>query len=336
MSAIVDTPAQDQVAVQKPTWGRRSLGFLARYGTIVFLILMLVTFTIKAPSEFATFSNLVNILNQASLTALVAGGLTIALIAGDFDLSVGYAASFAGVLVAGLLGNQGLPTGLAILLVLGAGVLVGLANGFLVTKVGVNAVVATLGVGTILVGFEFLYNGGNPTSTGIPHSFLQISLDKIIGIPDPVWITAIVLGLLWLLVNRTELGQRLQAAGGNREAARLAGIRVDRVRTFAFVMAGVCAALAGILLSSLIGSGTQGSGDGYLLAAFAAVFLGSATLRDGEPHIVGTIIGVIVINVGINGLNIFGAPAADQQFLTGGMLIAAVALSTVARRYSRT
>ncbi len=146
---------------------------------------------------------------------------------------------------------------------------------------------------------------------------------------------AVVLICLWLLINRTELGQRIQAVGGNIEAARLSGIRVDRVKIFAFIVSAVCAAITGILLSSLIGSGTTTAADAYLLNAFAAVFLGSATLKDGEFHIPGTLVGVLIIGIGFNGLAIFGAPTFYQYLFQGAILIAAVALSTVARRYSK-
>jgi ribose transport system permease protein len=141
--------------------------------------------------------------------------------------------------------------------------------------------------------------------------------------------------LLWIVVNRTDFGQWMQAVGGNAEAARLAGIPVSRVRILAFVISGVCAAFTGILLASLIGSGTLDAADSYLLSAFAAVFLGSATLRDGEFHILGTAIGVIIINVAINGLSIFGIPTSYQNIVIGGILVCAVALSTISRRYAR-
>lgn len=156
-----------------------------------------------------------------------------------------------------------------------------------------------------------------------------------LGLPNPIWIMAAVLALLWVVLNRTDLGQRIQAVGGNIEAARLAGIPVDRIKITAFVITGVCAALTGVLLASLLGSGTASAADSYLLDAFAAVFLGSATLRDGEFHILGTLIGVIIINTGFNGLSIFGAETFYQFLFKGGILVLAVALSTVARRYSR-
>lgn len=313
----------------------RVLRLLSRYGTLVALLVMTVVFSIKSPKAFFTFDNFINVLNQSSLTALIAGGLTVTLIVGEFDLSIGYVASLAGVLVAGLMGLQGLPVAAAVVLILLMGGGIGAVNGVLVAKARINAVVATLGIGTILVGVSYTYTNGQPIATGLPTSFLDFAIGKVVGIPKPVIITAAVLALLWVVVNLTDLGQRLQAVGGNTEAARLAGIAVDRIRIFAFVTSGVCAALTGIMLSSLIGSGTLAAGDSYLLSAFAAVFLGSATLRDGEFHILGTVIGVIIINTGINGLSIFGAPTSYQNIFTGGILVVAVGLSTVARRYTR-
>jgi ribose transport system permease protein len=336
------TPTTPAVPLAEGTPARRdahslriaALTFLARYATLVALAAMVIGFSIHSPAAFFTVDNLLNVLNQSSLTALIAAGLTVTLIVGEFDLSIGYASSLAGVLVAGLMGQQGLPVGLAVLAVLAAGGGIGAVNGILVAKAGINAVVATLGIGTILVGVSYTYSNGQPIATGLPTVFLNFALGKVLGVPKPVIITAAVLILLWIIVNLTDLGQKLQAVGGNPEAARLSGIPVDRVKIFAFVTSGVCAALTGIMLSSLIGSGTLAAGDGYLLSAFAAVFLGSATLRDGEFHIVGTVIGVLIINTGINGLSIVGVATSYQNIFTGSVLIIGVGLSTMARRYT--
>lgn len=333
-AADIVAPAPDE----SPTAGRRrrrALSVLSRYGTLAGLLIMIIIFSLKAPDAFPTYANLINILNQSALTALIAGGLTMALVVGEFDLSIGYLASLAGVLVTGLIVRTGLPIWLAIVAVLAVGALVGGVNGALVTKARVNAVIATLGVGTILIGVGFGYTSGAPISNGVPDAFLQLSLGKVLGLPNPIWIMAGVLALLWVVLNRTDLGQKIQAVGGNIEAARLSGIAVDRIKIIAFVTTGVCAALTGVLLASLLGSGTASAADSYLLDAFAAVFLGSATLRDGEFHIVGTLIGVIIINTGFNGLSIFGADTFYQYVFKGGILVLAVALSTVARRYSR-
>ena len=314
---------------------RKILMIVSRYGTLIGLLGMIVAFTIKAPTTFLTLPNFLNILNQSSLTAIIAAGLTMTLVVGEFDLSIGYVASFAGLIVVGFVARDGLPVLIGIPLVLLIGAAIGTVNGFLVTKVRINAVIATLGVGTILVGLGFAYSSF-PIAAGVPAEFISIALGKpILGIPNPIFIMLVVLAILWVILNKTDLGQKMQAVGGNIEAARLSGIRVDRVKMFAFATAGVCAAITGTLLSSLLGSGTLAAADGYLLDAFAAVFLGSATLRDGEFHILGTLIGVLIIAVGFNGLSIFGAPTFFQPIFKGAILVLAVGLSTLARRYSK-
>lgn len=316
--------------------GRRAaLAFVAKYGSIIGMFLMILAFSVAAPRAFPTLSNFLNILNQASLTAIIAGGLTVVLIVGEMDLSIGYHGSLAGVLVTGLMVKQGLPVWLAILVVLLIGVVVGIVNGSIVTKVKVNSVIATLGIGSILVGLTFAYSTGVPIASGVPKIFTAIALNRMLGIPNNVFIMLFVLFLLWLLVNRTDLGQQIQAVGGNIEAARLSGIRVDRVKIIAYIASGLCAALTGILLASLIGSGTASAADSYLLNAFAATFLGSATLKDGEFHIPGTFIGVLIIGIGFNGLAIFGAPTFYQYVFQGAILVIAVGLSSIARQLAK-
>ena len=318
--------------------GRRTLALIivSKYGTLIAMAIMIAIFAMMVPNGiFLTTNNLLNIVNQSALTAIIASGLTMVLVVGEFDLSVGYAASLAGILVTGLMAKQGLAMPLAILVTLLIGGAVGSANGLLVTKARVNAVVATLGLGTILVGLAYGYTAGSPI-VQVPKAFAQLTLGRSLGIQNPIWLMAVILGLLWLVLNRTPLGQRIQAVGANTEAARLAGVRVDRTKIAAFVIAGVCAAITGVLLASLLGSGTVSAADGYLMDSFAAVFIGSATLRDGRFHIVGTLVGVLVVNVGFNGLSLLGTPTFWQYIFKGGILVLAVALSTIARRYSRT
>lgn len=308
------------------------LGFFARYATIIGLVAMIVIFAVLSPRAFPTVLNFTNVLNQASLAMIIAAGLTLAVVVGELDLSVGFAASLHGILVTGLIVSNDLPIPLAILIVLAAGALIGLVNGLIVTKVKVNSVIATLGIGTILTGLAFAYSSGVPIVNGVPEGFMQLSLGRwLYGVPNDIVVMIIVVGALWLLVERTPLGQEIQAVGGNPAAARLAGIDVERIKILGFVISGVCAALTGILLASRLGSGTTSAADSYLLTAFAAVFLGSATLRDGEFHVLGTMIGALIIAVGFNGLNIFGAPTFSQYVLQGAILISAVGLSSLGR-----
>jgi ribose transport system permease protein len=316
---------------------RIGLAIFARYATIIGLALMIVIFSILSPDAFPTLNNFVNVLNQASLATIIAGGLTLAVVVGELDLSIGYAASLHGVLVTGLIVHDKLPIALAIVIVLALGALIGMVNGLIVTKLRVNSVIATLGVGTIIVGLAFAYSSGVPIVAGVPEGFLQLSLGRwLFGIPNPIIIMAVVVVGLWVLVERTAIGQEIQAVGGNPIAARLAGINVDRIKILGFVISAVCAALTGALLASRLGSGTTNAADSYLLTAFAAVFLGSATLRDGEFHVLGTFIGTLIIVFGFNGLNIFGAPTFSQYVFQGTILVVAVALSSLGRMLAET
>lgn len=308
---------------------------LARYGTLLALALMFLAFSIKAQG-FLTTSNQLNVLSQISITAIIAGGLTIVLAAGEFDLSIGWVASFAGVMVTGLMTRQDLPIAVAIIATLAIGASIGLCNGLIVTKLGVNALIATLGTGTVIVGFNYLYGSGLSISLGIPEGFTSIMLSKMIpSVPNPIVIMLIILAVLWVFLNLTAPGQEIQAVGGNAEASRLSGIRVERIRILAFMISSTCAAAGGLLLASRLGSGQSTAGDTYLLDAFAAAFLGSAAMRDGEFHIVGTLIGVLTVGIGFNGLALFGAATFYEYMFKGGLLIAAVALSSVARRHAR-
>ena len=310
------------------TW----LSLFARYATIIGLVAMIMAFSVLSPKAFPSFANFTNVLNQTSLVMILAGGLTLAVIVGELDLSVGFGASLHGILVTGLIVHDKVPIPVAILIVVAAGALIGLVNGFIVTKMRVNSVIATLGTGTIITGLAFAYSAGVPIVAGVPEGFLQLSLGRWLwGIPNNIVVMAVVLGALWVLVEKTALGQEIQAVGGNASAARLAGINVDRVKILGFVIAGMCSALTGILLASRLGSGTASAADSYLLTAFAAVFLGSATLRDGEFHVFGTFIGALIIAVGFNGLNIFGAPTYSQYVFQGAILIVAVGLSSLGR-----
>jgi ribose transport system permease protein len=292
---------------------------------------MIAVFSFASPLAFPTLANGVNVLNQASLAMIIAGGLTIAVIVGELDLSIGFAASMEGVLVTGLIVHAGLPIPVAIIAVIGVGALIGLLNGLIVTKARVNSVIATLGMGTIIVGLNFAYSSGVPIVAGVPEAFLDLSLGRFYGIPHNIIVMVIVLGFLWFMVERTSIGQSIQAVGGNPAAARLSGINVDGIKILGFVASGVCAAITGILLAARLGSGTTSAADSYLLTAFAAVFLGSATLRDGEFHVFGTFIGVLIIAVGFNGLAIFGAPTWTQFVFQGAILIVAVGLSSLGR-----
>ena len=307
---------------------------IGKYGALMVLALLFIWFSITA-KYFLTWNNFVQIFNQAALSAIIACGLTLVLASNQFDLSVGNTASLAGIVVSGLMIN-GLPIPVAIGAAIAVGVAVGLCNSFLVTRLGVNALVATLGVGSAAVGVNYFISGGaaQPFMTAAPD-FSLISIGTLLSVPKDVYYMAVVVVVLWVLLNRTVMGRDLQAVGGNAEAARLAGVGVRTVTSAAFVTCGICAAITGVLLASVVGSGQPTGGDGYTLSAFAAAFLGTAVLREGQFHIVGTVVGVLTVAVGFNGLALIGVPSYVQFFFQGILLIAAVSFSTVARQLSR-
>lgn len=325
----------------------KALSFSGRYGTIVVLVGMVVAFSIASPNAFASPGNILAVLTNLAPGAIVAIGLTICLVAGDFDLSVGYQASIAGVFVVGLLSGlgifgianasidqTGLPLWLAIPIVLAVGCFFGFINGVVVAKLGVNALIATLGTGTIIFAINLLYANGTTYSVRDDGSFLRMSLGKVFGvIPIPIIILVVFIIASWLLLNQTRLGQHIKAVGDDPEAARRLGINVSRTRIYAFMITGFCATAGGILLAASLGSGDANAGDVYLLQAFAAAFLGSAALRDGEFHIIGTILGCLTVAIGFNGIAIFAAPPFTQYLFAGGLLVVAVALSTLSRKY---
>ena len=311
------------------------LRLFGTYGTIIVLIVMLAAFSIAEPGTFATVGNFRNILNDMAIGTIVAGGLTVPLVAGDFDLSIGYVASFCGLLLVGLLSFNQLSIPLAALIVVVIGAAIGIINGVIVSKLGVNAFIATLGTGTVVVGLNYAYSGGVPLQLTHSRDFVNVAIGKLWGVPHLILIMAAILILLWLVLNRTVQGQHIKAIGVSAESARRAGVAVDRSRIVAFACASACAALGGVLMASNLGSGQVTAGDGFMLSSFSAAFLGSAALKEGQFHILGTLIGVLTVAVGNNGLAMIGAPIFTQYVFSGSLLVVAVALSSIGRRYAR-
>ena len=295
---------------------------LGTYGTIIVLLAMLIVFSALKPGTFATVTNFRNIINDMSIATIVAAGLTIPLVAGDFDLSIGYVASFAGILVVGLLSNSGLAIPLAILIAVGFGTLVGIVNGIIVSKIGVNAFIATLGTGTVVVGLNYAYAGGIPLQLTQSREFTGIALGRIAGVPHLIIIMIVILAVLWVILNRTVQGQHIKAIGvsGVGTARRHP---IDRPRTSPSPSPRPARRSAGT-------DGFQsrfGPGDRRRRLHADLVFrrfrFGSVAGRQFHP---GTLIGVLTVAVGNNGLAMIGAPIFTQFLFTGSLLVIAVAL----------
>ncbi|MFE1646592.1 ABC transporter permease [Microbacterium sp. P01] len=314
------------MAQQSRTVGR----VLVQSGTIVALILLIIFFFAMRPDTFLSFVNVRNILYQISILAIIAGAQTIVMVVGDFDLSVGATSSLAGSVTAALLLGEN-SMGVSVLAGLAVGLLVGLVNGVLIAYLHLSAFIATLATMTSVIGLAYLVTGGT-TVFGMPAAFNELGQGRFLNVPLPVYFAAVIAVLIWALLRFTTLGRRLHAIGGNEEVARLSGVNVRWARLLAFTMAGFVSAIGGILLAARLGSAAAEQGGDNTLFSVAAVFLGMTVIRSGAANLGGTMIGVAIIGVMSNGLNILGVNAYIQQVVTGLIIIAAVVLSGLKTR----
>lgn len=313
---------------------RTTASRLASYGTLLGLVLLIVLFAVlDRRGIFLSTGNFTNILEQIAVLAMVAAVQTVVMVVGDFDLSVGALASLVGVVTASLLVG-GTPVVAAIAVGLGVGAAAGALNGLLVAVVRLSAFIATLATMTSFTGLALLFSNGS-TIFGLPEGFITIGQGRLGPVPLPV-VIALVLGLVvWFVLSRTVLGRQWYAVGGNAEAARLSGVSNRRVRFSAFVVSGLGAALAGIVLTARLASGHPNAGDPMMLMSIAAVFLGMTLSRAGQPSVGGTAVGLGIVGVLNNGLNLLQVNSYVQQVLTGVIIVAAVSLSHLSARSRR-
>lgn len=310
---------------------RRSVGqTLLSAGTVIALIALVVFFFAMRPDVFLTFTNVRNILYQVAILAIIAGAQTIVMVVGDFDLSVAATSSLAGAVVAALM-IDGIPVAVAILIGLAVGLLIGIVNGLLIAYLNLSAFVATLATLTSVTGLAFLVTAGT-TLFNLPPEFNSLGQGRFLEIPLPVFIAILISIVLWFVLRYTTMGRRWYATGGNAEVSRLSGVNVRRARLLAFSIAGLVAAVGGILLAARLGSASAVQGEDNLLFSVAAVFLGMTVVRSGAANIGGTMVGVAIIGVMSNGLNVLGVNAYVQQVVTGLIIIAAVTLSSLRHR----
>jgi ribose transport system permease protein len=298
---------------------------LRQYGVLIAFVALCIVFSVLAPDAFASRANLINLLQQVTTLAIIATGATFVMLIGEFDLSFGFTASLAGVVVFYLFG-LGLPVSVAVLSALLTGAAAGLANGIFVARFEVPSFVATLAVGTILSGCAYWLSGGASMFSGVPDSFKALARGDILGFPVlSLWMVA-VLVISAVMMSMTPFGRRLHALGANPVAAHLVGLPVLRDRITVFVIGGILSALAGLLLSARLGSVQHTMGEGLLLPAYAAAFLGATASRTGTPNIGGAFLGVVIAGVVVNGLTMLGVEPFAQKMVTGGIILAAVML----------
>ncbi|NIZ12999.1 ABC transporter permease [Phaeobacter sp. HF9A] len=297
--------------------------FVRRYGTLVALLVIIIAFSIASPIAFGTPNNLINITQQMTLLAIVAIGATLVMAVGEFDLSTAAVVSFGGIFVVFLL-KAGVPAPLACLAVLAAAGVFGAVSGFIVARFEVLSFITTLAVGTIIGGITFWLSDGATLFGDIPVGFRDLARGKISGIPTlTFWLIGVAV-VAWVVLDKVEIGRRLYAIGGNREAARLAGVRIVSNTMVAFIGSAMLSALVGMLLTARIGSANPTGGGGFLLSAYAAVFLGMTAFREGEANVPGTLVGAAIIAVVGNGLTILGVSTFMQDIITGMIILAAV------------
>ena len=298
-----------------------------RYGTLVFFFALFAIVGVLRGDAFLSTDNVLLVLGQNSYLAFLACAVTVTLIAGQYDLSVGALTGLSAVLAAGLTANQGVPVPLAVGAVLLTGATAGLLNGALVMLLDVNAFIATLGTGSAFAGLALLYTDGSSIYAGVPESLIDAGNKSILGLPITLVYALALLGALWVLTMQTVTGRYWYALGSNAEAARLAGVPLVRFTLLAFVTTGAVASAGGIVLAARFGSADPGTGGDLLLPAFASAFLGSAILSDGRFRIVGSVLATFLIAFSTNGLEILGVGAFIKPIFNGAVLVLAVVLS---------
>jgi ribose transport system permease protein len=307
----------------------RRINFLSRYGTVLAAVVIFVGFAL-ASGRFVTATNISNILVQVSVLMVISSGLTFAVASGEFDLSVGEVAGLAGVLSAGLMVWSGMPVVVAIIVPLLVGIVIGCISGLLVTRLRIPSLIATLAMGPLALGANYAYDGGDSIYASFPDSFYYIATGRWFGIiPVPSVIALVVVAIFYVLLNRTRLGRAVVATGANIQAARLSGINVNRCRLISLALSGLGAAMGGVMLTARLGTGQPGAGEPYLLDSLTAVFLGMTAFKPGRATVQGTLVGVVIIGMLDNGLNLLGAPFYLQNEVRGLVMIAAVSLAVL-------
>lgn len=320
----------------------RSLSSVLRqWGTFLGLLAIVIFFAWRLPETFLTAQNFLNISQQISMLAVAAFTMTIVMVMNDFDLSVGSTASLAGI-VAAVLFAAGQPVWVGVTAALAVGVLGGVFNGFLVAYIGILPFIATLGTLTMFSGAAFMISDGKTIfGRDIPVEFagfarFGIPLDGIglegAKLPLMTLAAVVVLLVVWLLLEQTTFGRRLYAIGGNRVAAELAGINTRRLRLMAFGLTGLGAAVAGLMYASRVASANPTQGAGLMLDAIAAVFLGMTMGREGEPRVLATLVGVLILGTLDNGLTQMNVDSYVREILIGAIVVAAVAISAFGQR----
>jgi len=307
----------------------RFKAWLIEQKSLIALLVLILVVSFLSPNFF-TPDNLLNILRQTSVNAIIAVGMTLVILTAGIDLSVGSILALTSAFAAAMVGAD-LPVLIAIPAALLAGAVLGGVSGAIIAKGKVQAFIATLVTMTALRGFTMVFTDGRPISTGFSETsdaFAVLGTGYWLGIPVPIWIMALVFGLAWYLLNHTRLGRYIYALGGNESATRLSGINVDRVKIAVYTLCGALSALAGLIVTSRLSSAQPTAGMGYELDAIAAVVVGGTSLMGGKGRIMGTLIGALIIGFLNNALNLLDVSSYYQMIAKAAVILLAVMVDT--------
>jgi ribose transport system permease protein len=304
---------------------------VSQYAVPLALLFAIALFSILRPETFFTIDNFKTILVTQSVLIVLALGVTIALAAGEFDLSVAALLGFSASLVAYLTADVGWAPGVALLVSFAVALAVGVTNGIFVVFFGVNSFITTLGTGTFITGIATAIVGAT-TIGGVPEVLTRPMRDELFGIDLPVYYALALAVVLWFVFEHTPTGRFLFFTGEGREAARLAGVRVNRIRFLALVASALFAWFASFILVGQTGAANTTFGAPFLLPAFAAGFLGATTIKPGRYNVWGAVIGVLLLAVGTTGLQLLGAAAWVSDVFNGAALVLAVTLARLVSR----
>jgi ribose transport system permease protein len=311
----------------KAIWTKRGGFSLKKYGLMIGFVFISVIISIVTP-DFLSSTNLLNILRQSSIVGVMAIGTTFVIIGGGFDISVGSLLALTAAMSLKL--QQIMPWYAVVVLVLVAGAFFGTLNGVLTAKLHIVAIITTLGTMTILRGLTYLYTGGYPV-VGSSEEFKFIGSGYIGPIPFPILIFLSMVALWQFILSKTTLGRYSCAVGGNKETSRLSGVPVDFYHIMTFVIGGVMAALAGIIYASRLNAATPLAGQGYELDAIASCVIGGTSVSGGEGSIIGTMIGVLLLNVVNNMFNLLGIQVYVQYLIKGIIILTVVGFDSYTR-----
>ncbi|MCU1415712.1 MAG: sugar transporter permease [Microbacteriaceae bacterium] len=315
---------------------RRKRGsILSSFLLPILALLLIIVFSIALPRTFPTAATAQSILNSTAVIAILALAEMLVVIIGEFDLSVGYMVGLQTILTIGFITTGHMPWPLAVLLVLVIGAVIGLVNGALVYFLKIDSFIATLGTGTLAYAVANWYTQGAQLFGTLPQGFINIYGTRLLGIPIAAFYVVILAAILWFVLGYTATGRYLYALGSNRRASELTGISSRRVILGVFVAAGVIVAIAGVVLASSLRIGSVSTGPDYLLPVFVGAILGSTTIKPGRPNAWGTVVAVVLLGIGIAGLEQIGASFFVEPLFNGATLIVGVGVAGYASRRTR-